>query len=483
MIRSDVPLEILYELAMSIGNSSDLEKNLQESLRAYLRKLHCCAGAVFTDGSNAPGRLVSCIPRAGVISRNRGYRAAMADPGWAAEELPSFGSAGWDYFYHWFELPEFGWLLLVRMHQPLSVNARNTLRDINGKLAQSARSCHVVANDLHESRHLLRNILDTIPARVWWKDRDLRFLGCNAAFAADLGLDSTDEVTGRVDEDLNATPHRSGYRAADLQVLATGVPKLLYEEPRMRSDGSERWIRASKVPLRNADDEIFGVLGVYEDITEEKRSREMVQLRLREREDLLAEIHHRIFNNLSIIAGLLNIQRADKDVGEDATRALIGARLRIESMALVYRNLYHAGDYETVDMTTFCRDVVAHVVQVYGQQDRIGAVVEDPCSDLPPDRAIPVALILNELVTNALRHGYPGDRTGSVTVSLRPEEGSESLILRVSDDGVGFRELPDPDDVTTMGIRLIQMLAQQLRGTVSVRCDGERTLVEVVFPR
>jgi PAS domain S-box-containing protein len=124
---------------------------------------------------------------------------------------------------------------------------------------------------LAESQGLLRSIIDTLPLRVFWKDRNLRFLGCNSAFAHDAGMTLPDELVGKDDRQMPWRDQADLYRADDLAVMESGVPRLFYEEPLTKPDGQVIWLRTSKVPLKNNDDETIGVLGIYEDITECKK--------------------------------------------------------------------------------------------------------------------------------------------------------------------------------------------------------------------
>ena len=128
-----------------------------------------------------------------------------------------------------------------------------------------------------ESQQMLHSVLDTIPVRVFWKDADSNFLGCNAPFALDAGLISPEEITGKNDFDMPWAEQAETYRSDDLSVVETGEPKLGYIEPRRGPKGETVWVRTNKVPLRDADGKIKGVLGTYEDITESKRMAERLE--------------------------------------------------------------------------------------------------------------------------------------------------------------------------------------------------------------
>jgi PAS domain S-box-containing protein len=135
---------------------------------------------------------------------------------------------------------------------------------------------------LQESQQMLQCVLDTIPARVFWKNCDSSYLGCNRPFALDAGLQSPDEIVGRNDFEMGWSEQAELYRSDDRLVIETRKPKLGYEEPQTTPSGEKIWLRTSKVPLFDVNGEIKGVLGTYEDITVHKQAEEA----LRESEEL-----------------------------------------------------------------------------------------------------------------------------------------------------------------------------------------------------
>jgi diguanylate cyclase (GGDEF)-like protein/PAS domain S-box-containing protein len=162
----------------------------------------------------------------------------------------------------------------------------------NDEIAEVARVFNEMADDidqssadrqramaeLGESRKLLQTIIDSVPARVFWKDRESRYLGCNPLFARDAGMERPEELIGKVDTQLVWKAQAELYRADDLQVMNSGIAKMPYDVPQATQDGSLRWLRTAKVPLLNQARETVGVLGIYEDITEYKQAE--LQLRI-----------------------------------------------------------------------------------------------------------------------------------------------------------------------------------------------------------
>ncbi len=130
---------------------------------------------------------------------------------------------------------------------------------------------------LKDSHRMLRLVLDTIPVRVFWKDTNCRYLGCNQAFAGDAGFSDPEHLIGRDDYALSWVDQADSYRRDDQAVMATGLPRLQYEEPQTSPDGGTIWLQTNKVPMRDSQDRIIGVLGTYQDITERKAALEELQ--------------------------------------------------------------------------------------------------------------------------------------------------------------------------------------------------------------
>ncbi len=143
-------------------------------------------------------------------------------------------------------------------------------RDITERRA-AAQALQEMTAALATSRDLLQQVIDTAPIRVFWKDREGRYLGCNPAFARDAGKNTPSELIGRDDSAMSWAAQADLYRADDQTVMQTGQPRLNFEEPQTTPDGETIWLRTSKVPLYDRQSEIVGVLGVYDDITEQKR--------------------------------------------------------------------------------------------------------------------------------------------------------------------------------------------------------------------
>ncbi len=166
--------------------------------------------------------------------------------------------------------------IILSIYASLSTNTLKLMRE----LAEHRRDKEALVEakaSLEASQSLLKTIIDTAPIRVFWKDRESRYLGCNPAFAQDAGLTDPAELIGRDDSQMAWVAEAERYRKDDRAVIESGQPKLNYEEPQTTPTGEAIWLRSSKVPLRGRDGEIIGVLGIYDDITERKQAVESIR--------------------------------------------------------------------------------------------------------------------------------------------------------------------------------------------------------------
>jgi PAS domain S-box-containing protein len=201
---------------------------------------------------------------------------------------------------------------------------------------------------------------------------------------------------------------------------------------------------------------------------------------LREREVLLQEIHHRVKNNLQVISSLINMQV--RQLEDTSSRdALEECQTRVQAIALIHEKLYQSKDYSRVPFSEYARGLAANIFGALGvSNDRIALKLVIQDLSLGVDKAIPCGLILNELITNALKHAFPGNRRGSVQVELH-REGSGDIFFSVGDDGVGMPSGFDIDESTSLGMPLVHTLVEQLDGRLEIQSDAGTTF-RVHFP-
>jgi two-component sensor histidine kinase len=243
-----------------------------------------------------------------------------------------------------------------------------------------------------------------------------------------------------------------------------------------RADGSIGWSLSRAVPVLNDAGEITEWFGAASDVTARKQGEEDLRASLRQREMLLREVNHRVKNNLEVIDSLLDLQ-ADAVSDPHLREILMETSNRVHAIAEIHRLLSGSADLANVDMRSFVDDLRRRLFSIFAvDEKRVWAVIEVEPLRLDLQLAVPLGLILNEVVSNALRHAFPPDRTGTLTIAIHSHDGW--IDTTVSDDGIG---LPKPMRGDSLGFKLIDVLVAQLHGAVKVE-SSRGTSVSIRFP-
>jgi two-component sensor histidine kinase len=203
-----------------------------------------------------------------------------------------------------------------------------------------------------------------------------------------------------------------------------------------------------------------------------------------EKDVLLHEVHHRVNNNLAVIASLLRMQ-SDAVPDDGVAEALRATYFRVESMALIHAHLHNAADWRSVNFSQYVAVLAENLFRSYGIDDsRISLRLEIGPFELSVDRAIPAGLILNELISNALKHAFPAGRRGSILI-----EGlvrGDRIELSVRDDGAGIKttkESTEPRKRKSLGLKIVNILCRQLKGTLMQhQASDEGATYGISFP-
>jgi two-component sensor histidine kinase len=223
--------------------------------------------------------------------------------------------------------------------------------------------------------------------------------------------------------------------------------------------------------LAGAPDEVLELAQSFKDATAVLREKEAELVRSQEQQNLLVlEIHHRVKNNLQVIASLLNLQASRIRVPE-ARAEFQAARDRVRALATLHRHLYADGGLHTINMRSFLTELCGQLFQAMGEKegDRIKLSIEAPELRMSSDQAVPLALIVTEAVTNSVKYAFPGGRSGHVSVSLRERDGLLDLVI--SDDGIGIPAGKSETESGTrdgIGLQLIRGFARQLGASLQV---------------
>jgi PAS domain S-box-containing protein len=254
-----------------------------------------------------------------------------------------------------------------------------------------------------------------------------------------------------------------------LQSKGTGV----WDYRIVRPNGSLRILSSRAECKLYERGEVQYVIGTTQDITDRKTAEEKLRRALAERTTLLDEVHHRVKNNLAMLTGLLWLQRQQSSNAETIQQLQV-SHDRIAAIALVHEKLYQDGHFDSIDFKTYLEQLCQSVMDSSGAGTRgISYRVTGENFPLTLTEAVPCSLLLNELVSNSLKHAFPGGRTGRMWVDLSIESDGSRLV-RFGDDGVGVAQGGKRDD--SLGLKLVNRLANQLGASLKLEATAVGTL-------
>ena len=333
---------------------------------------------------------------------------------------------------------------------------------------------------LRQSEERLQVIFNNAPVGIVVTSLSGQLRQVNEVLCQTMGYSREELLTMSI-ADLTYPPDLPASRELLQSLIRGEVPDFEIEKQYVCKDGRLITGILRCAPIQDAAGEVVAMIGQLVDITERKQSEFQIIASLQEKEVLLKEIHHRVKNNLQVISSLLDLQSAYvEDVVMQAI--LQDSRGRVRSMALVHEQLYGSLDLARIDLQGYLQDLVGYLRRAYHQQAggvQLHIEVEESLL-LDVESAVPLGLIVNELVSNALKHAFPDGRSGEVRIQVwLPEKDQVCLI--VQDDGIGFPQEIDIHRSPSLGLTIITTLVEQLRGQIDLRQQGG-TCFEFYFP-
>jgi PAS domain S-box-containing protein len=355
--------------------------------------------------------------------------------------------------------------------------------DMENKVLEKSRELKEMYRRLKEKNRLLEVILDSSPEIIYFKDERSRFIEVNRMFARTLGL-SKFEILGKTYTEV--FPDKpNAILGDDSSVIGTGEAEL-NKTSLIETTRGQTPVVVDKVPYKDIDGKVIGVVGFVQDVGELKQAEEEILSSLKEKEILLKEIQHRVKNNLQVISSLIDL-KSRKVQNREALDILNEIRNKVFTMALIHAMLFDADRFDRIDMKLFVNKLVNHLFQVYRSETRITPVLRCDSVFLSMRHAMPCGLVINELVSNVFKHAFRGRSEGRIEISLAQSDDG-NVTVRVRDDGVGLGDLASraggasgAESNGSLGMKLATLIVRdQLKGSISV-AGAQGTSVEIAF--
>jgi PAS domain S-box-containing protein len=357
-----------------------------------------------------------------------------------------------------------------------SVSARIVLDDDNNPVGIEGALRNITERKrgeatLKKSEQKYRDLVDNALVGVYRTNLTGDFLFVNEALFRMLGFSAPDEM---INEGVVARYKNHEDREAFIQELKEKGRLNYYEVELLTKSGETKNVLISATL---AGDEIIGMMM---DITDRKKATEKIKTALKEKEILLQELHHRVKNNMQVISGLIELQSLQLD--DEAAREIFNeTRDRVSSMALIHENLYKASDLGNINFEEYIKTLTKHLFHSYNVDfDVVQLKIDVKDVFLDVQVGIPCGLIINELVSNVLKHAFPKDKIGEIEVSLLPA-GDGRYTLIVKDTGIGFPKKLDFRKTKSLGMQLVTMLVDQLEGTIELNREHGTEFI-ISFP-
>lgn len=441
------------------------------------------SGVIFTD---ADGRLISANSAAEKIlglklDQLRGV--AALDPRWKAmredgsqlpgEEFPAMQALRLQAtildFTFWIFNPT------LDAHVWIKASAFPQLDNVTGL----PTGAYVLFEDITEKRGLQENLLEKTrlladsqavagvgswianldTGEVIWSEETYRIYGLSPEAQRSLHFDQFLELVhpeDRLSMQNWAEACISGQEPSSLEFRTNPV------------NGNVRWLLGKGRLERRANGEPWRMIGTVQDITERKEAEKLLRQSVMEKEALLQEVHHRVKNNLQVISSLLTLERR-RSIGKETHSALEGMQSRIQTMALLYEALHGSETLAAIELDEHLLRIASHLMNSFhAGNNSLKIEFELDSVQVAIDQAISCGLLINELITNSFKHAFPDGQEGKVRIQLKPDGKDHLWRLEVSDNGVGLPADFKERKQSSLGLRLVHQLCQNLDGALEI---------------
>ena len=331
---------------------------------------------------------------------------------------------------------------------------------------------------LRMSEEKYRNLVELSPDAILFLDMKGTITSCNTFMIQGTGY-AKEEIVGKHISELKLLRYKDVPKY--MKLIDSSVRGKVPEpfEVTWNHKNGTSFSAEVRVGFIKENGENVGLQVVARDITERKQAEKIIKTSLKEKEVMLREIHHRVKNNMQIISSLLRLQSRQIENKKILDMFNVGQN-RIRSMALIHESLYQSKDLARINFSDYIKRLTTHLFSIYRTElESINLKVDIKDVFLDINRAIPCGLIINELVSNSLKHAFTDGKKGEIAVEMDEDERGRYTII-VSDTGIGFPEELDFQNTETLGMQLVTDLVRQLDGNMKLsRLKG--TEFKIVF--
>ncbi|MGR3301135.1 MAG: PAS domain-containing sensor histidine kinase [Candidatus Scalindua sp.] len=329
--------------------------------------------------------------------------------------------------------------------------------------------------ELKKSHNLLNSVIEGTTDIIFVKDLKSRLIMINSAGVSFLGM-SKENIIGKDNAELLPPNIADKITEDDREIMTTGKTKVSEEMVPMK--GYTGTFLTTKSPYYDHQGKVIGLIGIAHDITDRKHTEEQIKVSLKEKEVLLNEVHHRVKNNLQIISSLLDMSSMQTQ-NQETIELFAESRNRVDSIALIHSQLYKSERFDEIDMERHIQELSGNLLNIYSKEKTITLDIKSANVYLPVTQAVPCALVLNELISNSLKHAYRDGEQGTISISMQQSDDN-TILMRVRDNGVGIPEEIDIGRTKSLGLRLTRNIVnKQLNGKIKIiRNKGTEFIVE-----
>lgn len=303
-----------------------------------------------------------------------------------------------------------------------------------------------------------------------------KILYVNKAFSKLTGY-SEEEVIGKTLNFLSGRKTDPG-ELKKLREAMGNYEMIEIEFINYKKSGEEFWINTSMVPVSDNEGNYTHWVAIGRDVTPRRTYEQEIESSLAEKETLLAEIHHRVKNNLAVISGMMQLQAFDSE-DKELQEKLFDSVSRIKTMATVHELLYHTNSFSNIEFSKTLRYLIKNISETLGVRSGVHIDINSEIIKLNINQAIPASLIVNEVITNAYKHAFKDNGTGNISIDLKKTDNR--VQLSIADSGIGLPQDFNHEDVSSMGLKLINVLSEQIGAEYNYNSTGNGTEFTIHF--